>query len=192
MSVPVVILAGGDGSRIGGSKPLRMLGGKTLLDRAVAQASRWSDRPILSLRNGGQYVSSVEVIDDEPGIDGPLAGLAAALRRAASEGAAMVLTIPVDMPFLPSDLLSQLEAGLEQANAAIGASGGELHPVCGLWRSAALDRLAVYLQSGKRSLRGFAAAIGHVAVEWPAVPHDPFFNINNTSDLAAAEERLRA
>jgi molybdopterin-guanine dinucleotide biosynthesis protein A len=41
--VRIVILAGGEGRRIGGGKPMRMLGGETLLDRALAIGRRWSD-----------------------------------------------------------------------------------------------------------------------------------------------------
>ena len=39
----VVVLAGGQGSRIGGHKPLRLLSGERLIDRAVRQSRRWSD-----------------------------------------------------------------------------------------------------------------------------------------------------
>ena len=39
---------------------------------------------------------------------------------------------------------------------------------------------------------GFAEAVGHEAVEWPAEPFDPFFNINDEADLAQAEALLRS
>ena len=192
MSVPVVILAGGEGSRIGGAKPLRMLGGTSLLEHAIALARQWTVCPVLSLRGEGQVTASgIDAIEDDGAIAGPLAGLVAAMRHAEKRGAPTVLTIPVDMPFVPGDLLRRLEDEIGAGNAAIAASGGELHPVCGLWRVAALRRVPDYLDSGRRSLRGFAAHVGHVAVEWPAVPHDPFFNINDAADLAAAEQRLR-
>ena len=48
-----------------------------------------------------------------------------------------------------------------------------------------------YLAGGRRSLRGFAERVGFVAVEWPAGPIDPFFNVNNAADLARAEALLR-
>jgi molybdopterin-guanine dinucleotide biosynthesis protein A len=38
-------------------------------------------------------------------------------------------------------------------------------------------------------LRGFAELVGSVAVEWPAGPLDPFFNINTAEDLRQAEGR---
>jgi molybdopterin-guanine dinucleotide biosynthesis protein A len=91
------------------------------------------------------------------------------------------------MPFLPDDLLKRLNSEAGDMRAAIASSGGELHPVCGLWRNAAVYEFPAYCQSGRRSLRGFAEHVGFVAVDWPAEPGDPFFNINSPADLVAAE-----
>ena len=192
MRIVAVILAGGTGSRIGGGKPLRILGGRTLLDRASRQAGKWSDRVAIAVREPHQAEGArLRFIFDEPGIEGPLAGLAAGLRYASDERADAVLTLPADMPFLPANLSERLLEGIEGAAAAIACSGGRLHPVCGLWRTASLAQLADYVASGQRSLRGFAKMIGFVAVEWPTAPADPFFNINWAEDLAAAEDFLK-
>lgn len=193
MRIVAVILAGGAGSRLGGSKPLRMLGGRTLLDRASRQAGKWSDRVAVAVHEPDQAEGTrLRVVFDEPGIEGPLAGLAAGLRFATDEHAEAVLMLPTDMPFLPADLGERLQDAIGGSTAAIACSGGRLHPVCGLWRTASLDRLADYVASGQRSLRGFAEAIGSAAVEWPAMPNDPFFNVNTAEDLAAAERLLGA
>jgi molybdopterin-guanine dinucleotide biosynthesis protein A len=168
----IVILAGGEGRRIGGGKPQRILGGRTLLDRALGIARQWS--------------ADVEVADgstDALGIEGPLGGVAGALGRGGD-----IITIPCDMPFLPEDLPERLCA--TGAAAALAQSGGRLHPVCALWRARAADGLAAYAASGRRSLHGFAEAIGYEAVTWPTDPIDPFFNINDADDLARAEALL--
>lgn len=191
MKTAVVILAGGEGSRIGGGKPLRRLGGRTLVERSAALAGQWSDLVAVAARNECQVRGSgLRFVLDEPGIEGPLAGLAAALRFSRDEGRDAVLTIPADMPFLPADLCDRLAEALGDRNAALATSGGHLHPVCGLWRVRALRLLPAYLASGKRSLRGFAQAVGFHSAEWPAGPRDPFFNINSPEDLATAERLL--
>lgn len=188
MKIIVAILAGGEGSRIGGDKPLRSLAGETLLEIATAQARQWSDIVVVAVRDGTQAGgAALRCIVDEPGIDGPLAGLVAALREAEVLDREAVLTIPADMPFLPGDLAERLAAELGGGRAAIASSGGHLHPVCGLWRVSALTGLADYLASGRRSLKGFAEAVGVRAIEWPTEKPDNFFNINSTEDLAAAE-----
>ena len=192
MRIAVVILAGGQGSRIGGNKPLRMLAGRTLLDRAIEQARQWSDLVFVAVRDRAQAAGAASYsIVDERGIEGPLAGLAAALRQAEALGCEGVLTIPADMPFLPPDLAGRLASARGDQRVAIATSGGHLHPVCGLWPTSALQELPGYVSTGNRSLRGFAAVVGYNAVEWPTDPADPFFNINAIEDLAAAERRLR-
>lgn len=188
--IAAVVLAGGEGRRIGGGKPLRMLGGETLLVRALGQANTFSDRVALAVRDPAQVGApgGVAVISDAP-VEGPLGGLAAALGWARDQGRAAVLTLPCDMPFVPTDLGARLGAALD-GDAAIAASGGRLHPVCGLWRVEALDHLPAYAASGRRSLHGFAEAVGFKAVDWPIEPADPFFNVNTAGDLAEAEARL--
>jgi molybdopterin-guanine dinucleotide biosynthesis protein A len=170
----IVILAGGEGRRIGGGKPLRMLGGQSLLDRALARARSWSEAVLVA---GGD-------LRDDPEIEGPLGGVAAALALGGD-----LFTIPCDMPFLPDDLPARLASGKA---ATLAASGGHLHPVCALWKAEAAAGLPAYLATGRRSLRGFAEAVGYEAVEWPSEPFDPFFNINDEDDLALAEALLRS
>jgi molybdenum cofactor guanylyltransferase len=189
--VAVAILAGGGGRRIGGSKPLMVLGGKRLIDRAVEQADRYSDLVAVAVRDEAQVrpVGAV-LISDDPDIQGPLGGLVAGLKFARYKGREFLLTIPADTPFLPSDLLARLAAAIGDWGCSLAKSGGQLHPMCGLWRSSSLERIQTYVTGGRRSLWGFAGMIGYVEVEWPVGPGDPFFNINEPADLAEAERRM--
>ncbi len=188
--IVAVVLAGGDGRRIGGGKPQRMLAGETMLARALGQAAALSDVVALAVRDPAQVAtpSGVALIFDAQ-IEGPLGGLAAALAYTREQGRTAVLTLPCDMPFTPPDLGARLGAAFDQHSAAIAASGGRLHPVCGLWRVGALEHLPAWAASGQRSLRGFAEAVGFTAVHWPIEPADPFFNVNTAKDLAEAEAR---
>lgn len=190
-AIVVAVLAGGEGSRIGGSKPLVRLGGRTLIERALKRASEWSSTSIVAVRSPEQLGEfQLPWISDAAGIDGPLAGLAAALEWACRQGGKDLLTIPCDMPFLPDDLADRLLDEAGDLAAAVASSGGELHPVCSLWRNSAIYEFPRYCASGRRSLKGFAEHVGFVAVEWSTAPFDPFFNINSAADLAAAEAML--
>jgi molybdopterin-guanine dinucleotide biosynthesis protein A len=173
----IVILAGGEGRRIGGGKPRRWLGIMPLLNYALAFAHSVTDDVLVVGGKGSD-------LKDDPAIEGPLGGLAAALALGGE-----VLTIPCDMPFLPDDLPERLRS---DAAATVAMSGGRLHPVCALWKRRALRALPAYVATGRRSLTGFAEAIGYQAVEWPTEPFDPFFNINDEADLAQAEAMLRS
>lgn len=183
---PTVILAGGEGRRMGGGKPLRVLNGRTLIDRSVALARSWSDEVAVVLRDPGQVgeVGAPRILDRED-IPGPLGGLVAALAWAAAHGCNRVLTIPCDTPNLPGDLAQRLDDALHpDIGVAVAESGGKLHPTCSLWRTDALRRVPAFVAEGRHSLRAFAGAIGFEAVAWP----DPaqFLNINTLADLAEA------
>ncbi|MCA1748037.1 MAG: molybdenum cofactor guanylyltransferase [Parasphingopyxis sp.] len=184
----ILILAGGEGRRIGGRKPLRRLAGRSLIDRVIDYARDHTDLVALSVVRGGQARDLPQITDD-PEIDGPLGGLASGLRFAREQEREFLLTLPCDMPFLPGDLLPLLKRAIDRSTVAVASSGGFVHPVCALWRAAALPALVPYLASGERSLKGFAEAAGCVAVEW-SERFDPFFNINTESDLAEAERRI--
>ncbi|HTU13397.1 MAG TPA: molybdenum cofactor guanylyltransferase [Allosphingosinicella sp.] len=171
----VLLLAGGEGRRIGGGKPARLLGGVSLLDRALAKARSWSEDVRLVAREGGD-------LTDDPDIEGPLGGIAAGLRLGRP-----FLTIPCDMPFLPGDLAARLR---RDAPVTLAASGGRVHPVCALWRPDAAAALPAYLATGRRSLTGFAQAAGCESVAWPVEPFDPFFNVNDEAELAQADRLL--
>jgi len=106
--IAVVILAGGEGSRLGGGKPLRILGGERLIDRAVRQARMWSATLAVAVRDAAQVRGcKVEMIQDREDVEGPLGGLASALQFAIARECELLLIIPADMPFLPDDLLNR-------------------------------------------------------------------------------------
>jgi molybdopterin-guanine dinucleotide biosynthesis protein A len=190
-----VVLAGGEGRRMGGGKPLQAFGDGTLIARALELARGYANDVAVAVRDpvqAGGY--DARLIRDNPAIEGPLAGLAAALDDARSQGVDAVLTLPCDAPQLPSDLARRLADALTEtprAEAAIAASGGQWHPVCGLWRASARDRFPEYLASGARSLRGFAEACHAVVVEWSTAPADPFANANTPEELAALQPTPR-
>ncbi|MBL8538671.1 MAG: molybdenum cofactor guanylyltransferase [Hyphomonadaceae bacterium] len=188
--VVALVLAGGEGVRIGGGKPGRLLAGRRLVDHAIQIARRESKTIAIGLRALEQVsAAATHVVLDQPGIDGPMASLAAGLAWAKDCGARFLLTLPCDAPFIPHGLVQRLTQRLEasRATVALPASYGRVHPSCGLWRADVGDRIADYLSSGRRSLQGFAEHVGYVIEDWGAPPRDPFYNINTPEALVAAE-----
>ena len=189
MTLPlVVILAGGEGRRIGGGKAVRSLGGEPLIERAIRAGRLWSDDVRLSLRTPEQISNiNLPILIDDPDIAGPLAGLWAALLAARDAQRHLALTIACDVPFLPADLDQRLLAGIGEELAAVATSGPNLHPTCALWRVEANDQLATYASSGHRSLIGFAEQVGCTRVQCSEAE---LFNVNSLADLAEAERKL--
>lgn len=190
--IPVIVLAGGRGTRIGGDKPKLELGGSTLLDHALVKARHYSTIVAVSIGSRSEEIEcDAAVLRDSMDIAGPIAGLDAALQFAARIGAVHVMIIPCDTPFLPTDLLQKLYAGIGSAPAALPRHAGQLHPASSLWRlDVATKSLPQYKSSGRRSLWGFAETLGYAAVDLPATAPDPFLNINTPEALVEAEYLL--
>lgn len=190
--IPVVVLAGGRGIRIGGEKPKLELGGISLLDHALAKARHYSTVVAVSIGSHGEDIEcDAPVLRDSMDIAGPVAGLDASLQFAARIGAAYLMIIPCDTPLLPTDLLQRLVAGIGSASAALPRHAGQLHPASSLWRvDVATKSLPRNNSTGRRSLWGFAETLGYAAVDLPATAPDPFLNINTREALAEAEHLL--
>lgn len=190
--IATAILAGGEGIRIGGAKPDRMLQSRTLLDWALANARCQADRIAVCVREApraGALPDDVAVLLDPPALAGPIAGLASALDWACALGAEWLVTLPCDTPFAPRDLAKRLTGAAAKSGAAcaVASSEGVLHPACALWRPQLTGALGDYLATGRRSLIGFAEQARCATAGWPNNPYDPFFNVNAPEDLLAAE-----
>jgi molybdenum cofactor guanylyltransferase len=191
----VVVLAGGEGRRMGGSKPRMPWDQTTLIGHAVDLARGYGGEVAVAVREESQVVGAVtaHLLLDDPGIEGPLAGLASALGFAQKLGAVCVLTLPCDAPQLPADFAVRLNAALApDFGVAVAHSRGRAHPTCALWRIGVLHALPGYLATGRRSLNGFAEAVGMTAAAWASVGPDPFANANTPAELAALQSRAGA
>jgi molybdopterin-guanine dinucleotide biosynthesis protein A len=190
--VVAVVLAGGQARRMGGGdKGLRPLAGRPLLAHVLDRIRPQVDAVALSANGDPRRFASygLPVLPDaQPG--GPLAGVLAGMRWAAGQNpGAALLTVPTDTPLLPNDLVARLAAARGDG-IACAASAGRLHPVVALWPLALADALAAALAAGERGVGRFSAAHGLTDVEFCPDPVDPFMNVNDPDQLAAAEKLL--
>ena len=186
-----VVLAGGQGSRMGGvDKGLQPFRGKPMVAHVVERLAPQVDELLINAnRNPGDYARfGHRVIADEiPGFAGPLAGFERGLAHASGE---LVVTVPCDSPFLPADLVARLRAGLESGGAqlAVARTGEQEHPVFCLMRREVLASLQRFLGSGQRKIDRWYAALAVVEVTFDDEP-DAFLNINTREELAQLEPR---
>ena len=195
-----VLLAGGLARRMGGGdKPMRTIGGRTILERVIARLKPQCGGLILNANGDPARFAAFGlqvVADDVPGFPGPLAGILAALDWTAANQPEVewVLSAAGDCPFLPRDLVARLHEACARENAqlAVTASGDQSHPVIGLWRVALRDELRhALVVEDLRKIDRWTARYPLATVTWPTQPLDPFFNANTVQDIAEAE-RLAA
>jgi molybdenum cofactor guanylyltransferase len=196
LGVPGVVLAGGLARRMGdGDKPLREIGGHSILARVIARLEPQCECLLLSANGDPLRFASFGLPIIADGVKqhpGPLAGILAALDWAAAcrPNAQWILSAPGDCPFLPRDLVVQLHQAVsaQGAELAVAASQGRSHPVIGLWQVASRDALReALLVQGLHKVQGWTGRYRVATVAWPADPVDPFFNVNTVEDLAEAE-----
>jgi len=190
-----VLLAGGLARRMGGGdKPLRALAGRPLLDH-VLDRIRPQVRAVALNANGdpARFAAwDLPVIADTlPDNPGPLAGVLAEC-AGGSAGAAEMVSVPTDTPFLPHDLVTRLAAARRTAGVPIAcaASGGRTHPVAALWPVALADALEAALAGGMRRIDRWTATHGVAVAAFDDPAGDPFFNVNSADELAEAERLL--
>ena len=191
-----VVLAGGLARRMGGvDKPMQRMGGRSLLERVVERLSPQCDRLILNANGDPSRFAAFGlpvVADGLADFPGPLAGILAALEWTAANrpDIAWVVSVAADCPFLPGDLVSGLHRAraAENAELAVAASGGQTHPVIGLWNVGLRQALrqALVVEDIRRISR-WTARYRLASATWPIEPIDPFFNVNTPEDIARAE-----
>ena len=194
MEITALVLAGGRARRMAGEdKGLLELAGRPLIAIVLQRLQPQVGHICISAnRNAGRYQQYgwPVIRDAEPEqYLGPLAGIDSAFRQCDSD---WLLTVPVDCPFLPTDLAARL-------CRAIGSSGRPLavaHDGQG-WQPA----FCLLHRGLQASLAGFLAAGNRKTVDWQR-SHDParadfsdqpeaFVNLNTPADLRQAGQRLR-
>ena len=183
-----LILAGGRSRRMRGQdKTLLTVQGETLLAHVIRRLRPQVD--VLALNSNAApdtfAAYGLPVIPDRlPGFLGPLAGIHAGLMQYPED---YLVTVAVDLPFLPPDLVTRLHVGMETKTCAF-ASDAERHALALLWRPGMAASVEDYLQRGGRSLKDYLAVHGQ-AVRFDQ-PQDRglFCNLNTPEDLARAEQ----
>jgi len=178
----------------GPQKALVRLGGRTLLDRAVAALGPQVTRLAVSWNGDPADLAGLapDVIADAPaagGRQGPLAGVIAGLRWAGARGARLLATAPVDAPFLPAGWVAALAAEAGPGPVLARSSAGRVHPVVALWPVSCLAALEADFAAGTRGVMAAADRLGGRPATLEA-PEEAFMNVNTPEDLRRAEAML--
>ena len=175
-AITLGILAGGRGARLGGvDKAALEFRGRRLLERtrdafclpqhaAVRDAT---DTPLLSRAGGGVSAGAEpgfqHVPDLRSGCLGPLAGLEALLNAART---AWLLTAPVDLRDVPTDLAPCLCARAAGGIACVVRDADGLQPLVALWPvQGSLRAVRTALDAGRLSMRELLAVLPHAELD---------------------------
>ncbi|MFC3961782.1 NTP transferase domain-containing protein [Nocardia jiangsuensis] len=177
-----VVLAGGRASRMGGvDKPGIVVGGRSLLDAALAAVAGCARIAVVGPERAGLGPAVRQTREQPPG-SGPVAALAAGLAALGAEQAPLVVVLAADLPFLTADTVRRLIEHLGAADAAFAADrDGRPQYLIGVWRRSALDA----------ALAGLGSPVNHpMKALVPAA--STVLELPGTDDCDTPEQVLRA
>ena len=187
------ILAGGRATRMQGEdKGLLTLNGKPLLEHVLERLDSQVEAIYISVNRQPQHYQAYGwpvIADNLEGFLGPLAGIHAAMLVCQCE---WLLTVPVDSPFIPKDLLQRLSQAVITSNRplAVVHDGKGLQPTFCLLHQSLAESLQHYLQEGGRKTGEWLRQQEPALADYTDNP-DAFININTPEDLTRAEQRLQ-
>jgi molybdenum cofactor guanylyltransferase len=182
--ITAVILAGGQGRRMGGQdKGLIEFDGTPLAEILVNNLRQQAvDIVINANRNHEQYQRfGCPVISDQlADYQGPLAGFASAMSAVDS---AFILTLPCDGPLLVDDYVARFIASYEKNGAAVQVAfdGDRLQPVHAMIKVDLLPSLTNFLDNGDRKIDRWYAQHDYARVDFSDCAN-MFRNINTPAD----------
>ncbi len=186
--IAAIIIAGGKARRFDGAdKAMIMFNQKPLVEHVI---SRILDQVDLVAINRASELKGYDlpIITDLEGDQcGPIGGLEAAIKWAKANKPVpeYLLTVPVDTPFLPNDLVKKLLPTAEKYGAAIASTSGHLQPTISLHKLGRISRQDIQPFKHK-AFRDFWQHMGAKHVSFDDVK--AFININSPQDIELYEK----
>ena len=191
--ITAVILAGGQGRRMGGlDKGLLEFDGRLMIEILIERLQgQQLDILINANRNQATYESyGYPVIGDElEDYQGPLAGFASAMATVTSR---YILTLPCDSPMLAHNFVDRFIETQDRAESPICVAhdGERLQPVYALIDTQLLDDLKRFLGSGERKIDRWYAQHDYAQVDF-SDDTVMFQNINTPEDQQRMQQSSR-
>jgi molybdopterin-guanine dinucleotide biosynthesis protein A len=194
MKASGIILAGGKNLRLGTSKALVSIGGKTVIERIVERLAPITDELVIVVsdaRHDLPPLSQARIVPDiRPG-KGPLGGIYTGLSNCRNESA---VTVACDMPFLSASLFKHMLEIVTDYDAVVPRTNESLfEPLHAVYGRTCLPVIKRHLDATDLSLRSFLAEIRVRYIdEEECRRYDPnlmsFFNMNRPADLELAQK----
>ena len=189
-----IILAGGKSSRLGRSKALQVIEGKSLIQRVVDRLAILSTEIIIVTAHGeaipcSSAVRIKTVADIYPGT-GPLVGIYSGLIALSSSRA---IVVGCDTPFLSVGLLEYMIQICSTFDVVVPQIKDKLEPLCAVYSKSCLVPIQELLEQNELMISKLFSMVKVKYVEEDEInsfdpEHLSFFNINSQDDLERAKK----
>lgn len=175
------VLCGGKSTRFGSGKTHFEFEGETLVERSVRTIEPLVAEVCLAIGDATRSGwPNVRLVPDRISGIGPMGGLHVLLHDLRHD---WLLVLPVDVPFMTTELLSSLIEDARRGDKAIVATDepGRLHPLCGLYNKSILPAIEEAVARKEYGITRLLAGMHNVRhVTFPEVN---LRNVNRPGDL---------
>jgi len=189
-----IILAGGKSSRLGRSKALQAIGGKSLIQWVIDCLAILSTEIIIATAHGeaipcSSAVRIKTVADIYPG-KGPLVGIYSGLIASSSSRA---IVVGCDTPFLSVSLLEYMTQICSTFDVVVPRIKDKLEPLCAVYSKNCSGLMQGLLEQDELRISKLFSRVKVKYVEEDEInrfdpEHLSFFNINSQADLDRAKK----
>jgi molybdopterin-guanine dinucleotide biosynthesis protein A len=193
-----IILAGGKSSRLGQSKALQIIEGKSLIQWVVDRLAILSTEIIIATAHGeaipcSSAVRIKTVADIYPG-KGPLAGIYSGLIASSSSRA---IVVGCDTPFLSVGLLEYMTQICSTFDVVVPRIKKKVEPLCAVYSKNCVAPIQELLERDERQIIKLFSMVkvkyvGEAGINSFDPEHLSFFNINSQADLERARKLAAA
>jgi molybdopterin-guanine dinucleotide biosynthesis protein A len=189
-----VILAGGKSSRLGRSKLLETIDGKSLIQWIVDRLASFSTEIIITTAHGEAIPCSstvtIKTVADIYPEKGPLGGIQSGLT--ASPGP-QAIVVSCDTPFLSASLLKYMTQFCPRFDIVVPRIRNQVEPLCAVYAKNCLVPIQELLERDDRQIRKLFSMVKVKYVEEGQInrfdpDHLSFFNINSQAELDNARK----
>lgn len=182
----LLVLSGGESSRMGMPKHMLPFGGRTLLEHILKRVEGMFREVLVVGRNPGAFPEGVKPVSDVMAIRAPLVGILSGLLAAESSRS---FVLGCDMPFIEPALVAGIcSQALSGADVTVPVVRGYREPLCAVYSRSCTPRITECLQSGNLKATGFYHSVTVREVGEQTVrefdPHlNSFININTPGEF---------
>ena len=186
MTFSALLLAGGESRRMGRDKATMDFGGRPMWERQLELLRALGpDKIFVSARIKPAWAAGdVEVLIDDPPSRGPLSGLTKALSEV---GAAHLLVLAVDMPFMTAEELRRSLALTADGCGVVPMIGRRAEPLAAIYPAEAAADFQAALAGADFSLQTVMhqlAGAGKVKLRMvPETDAQPYRSVNEPGDI---------
>ena len=189
-----IILAGGKSSRLGRSKALQVIEGKSLIQWVIDRLATLSTEIIVVTAHGKAIPCSssirIKTVADIYPSKSPLVGIYSGLIASACPQA---IVVGCDMPFLNIGLLDYMSQICSSFDVVVPQIKDKLEPLCSVYSKSCLAPMQGLLEQNERRISELFSMVKVRYIEEDEInsfdpEHLSFFNINSQADLDRAKK----